>query len=152
MIKVFFVSLFSFLLLSCSGTAQKEINLKFTSGLFESWVDLMPGGEPKFYYAGEISVENLSDQDFDFPSEIHCSIMQAGKAVFQNKCNVLLPEGSENRIITGNSTVNFILASESGHSYKEINIEEPVDLQFFYITDGFEFRLNVQKVPVNKVY
>ena len=118
-----------FLLLGCSSSQYENNDMEIKTRKMESWVNLMPGSKPSFYFSGSIIITNNENVVIDSIRMLNCYVMQDGKTLyelhpeFNFSGNILEP------IFPGKDRIYTFSLSPGAPIQKELNLEKPVSLE-----------------------
>ncbi len=126
-----------------SGISDIKEEIEFSE--IYSWVNLMPGGDPKFHITGD--VEFIDDSNFDLQNhELEAiKIYQNNRMIYLIKPNVKIEK------VEGKGRLIF----NSSQGYKvvpDFNYENPINVELIFKADGENYSYFIENHRVDKVY
>jgi hypothetical protein len=119
-----------------------EVNLDIEKNV--SWVNLMPGTEPKFHVSGKLTL--LNGENYNNKSTIlkYIKIYQEGEELYYILPKVVVEE------VDGEKT--FIYSTIKGLSInKNLNTKEPVLFELIFMDGKEEFKYKIDNITVEEV-
>lgn len=158
-IIVFIFSITIIFLLSCSASEEatkkneeikrepikkfvNEVNLDIEKNV--SWVNLMPGAEPKFHVSGKLSL--LKGKKYNNQSTIlkYIKIYQNGEELYYIMPKVIFNEDEGIKTFTY-STIKGLSLN------KNLNLKEPVLFELIFMDGKEELKYKIDNVTVDEV-
>lgn len=151
--------LLSLIVISCSAskktsereTVNKKVVKKFVNevkldvGKNVSWVNLMPGAEPKFHVSGKITLIKNDNYNIETTHLKYIKIYQTGEELYFIMPKVIENFNGENNNITY-STIKGLNIN------KDLNTKIPVILELIFIDNKEELKYRVTNVMVEEVH
>ncbi len=149
-----YIKIISFLILvltigSCSSSGELSmIENQIESSNIYSWVNLMPGGDPKFHITGDLVFKENSDFDINESKLEAVKIYQNDRMIFLIKPNVKIE-------IKPDYENKFDLIFSSLYGYElvpDFNYNNLIDVELIFKEDGESYSYIVKNNKVDKVY
>jgi len=120
-----------------------EVNLDIEKNV--SWVNLMPGSQPKFHISGKLSLLKGDDYELENTKLKYIKIYQSGKELY-----FIMPKVIED--LNGN-VKNLTYSTLKGLNIdKTLNTEYPVVFEFIFKEGKEELKYRVNNILVEEVH
>jgi hypothetical protein len=123
-------------------TFENEVKLSIDKNI--SWVNLMPGSNPKFHISGKISLLKSNSYNFQNAELRLVKVYQSGREIYFIKPKVI--EETEDNI------KHITYSTISGLSLnRDFELNKPVDFELIFYEDNEELKYRIKDIKVEEV-
>ena len=120
-----------------------EVNLDIDQNV--SWINSMPGSQPKFHVSGNVALLEGEDYDQNEMELKYIKIYQGNDEIYY-----IIPKVVENKEI---NKKNFTYSTIKGLAIDDkLNPKEPVMFELIFIQNKKEFRYRINNVKIDEVF
>ncbi len=122
---------------------SSELNIKIDKNV--SWVNLMPGSEPKFHISGKLSLLKGENYNNEKTTLKYVKIFQSGKEIY-----FVQPKVREE---FSNSIKNFSYSTIRGLSInQDLKIDKPIDMEYIFSDPNGKFTHTVKNINIEEAH
>ena len=143
-----------FFYVGCSHQENmKENYISIKELKLNSWMNLMPGGQPSFHISGEVRIKNGESIDITNLKLESINVFQNSELLGSLKPDFNIKNENEDNIIPVDSERSyFFKAKMPSKVITNFNEDEPVNMKFLFRWADKSYLHDIENVKVQKVY